>query len=170
MASLTTLLLSSGIPSSEKPTAPASKSALKSVKSFPLKFLVMVATVLTLIFSLAAEWRTSCKVSTSEMVGLVLAIITTVVKPPAAAARAPVWMSSLWVWPGSRKWTWISTKPGATTRPLASISSAPSSLISGAILTIFPSWTKTSHTWSKPDLGSITRPFLISSICFLLYS
>ena len=55
IASLTTLLLSRGIPSSEKPTAPASKSALKSVKSWPLKFLVIVATVLTLIFSFAAD-------------------------------------------------------------------------------------------------------------------
>ena len=45
------------------------------------------------------------------MVGLVLAIMTTRVKPPAAAAKAPVWMS-LWVWPGSRKCTCTSIKPG----------------------------------------------------------
>ena len=40
--------------------------------------------------ALAAEVKTSSKVSLSEIVGLVLAIITTVVKPPAAAAKAPV--------------------------------------------------------------------------------
>ena len=50
----------------------------------------MVATDLTWIFSLAAEVKTSSKVSLSEIVGLVLAIMTTVVKPPAAAAKAPV--------------------------------------------------------------------------------
>ena len=45
--------------------------------------------------------------------------------------------------------TGLKAKPvlkGATTRPVASITSAPSSLISGAILIIFPSSTKTSQT------------------------
>ena len=35
-----------------------------------------------------------------------------VVKPPAAAARVPVSMSSLYSWPGSRRWTWRSIRPG----------------------------------------------------------
>ena len=35
--------------------------------------------------------------------GLVFGMQTTVVKPPAAAAREPVAIVSLWVWPGSRK-------------------------------------------------------------------
>ena len=38
---------------------------------------------------MAAEAKTSSKVAISEMVGLVLAIVTTRVKPPAAAAKAP---------------------------------------------------------------------------------
>ena len=122
----TTLVLCNGIPSSEKPTAPACNKPSKSVRCWPSKFLVTVATVLTWMASLAAESKTSFKVTTSEIVGVVLAIMTTVVKPPAAAARAPVWISSLWVWPGSRKWTWMSTKPGATTLPLTSITCAPS--------------------------------------------
>ncbi len=34
------------------------------------------------------------------------------VKPPARAARVPVRKSSLWVAPGSRRWTWGSMRPG----------------------------------------------------------
>ena len=53
--------------------------------------------------------------------GGVSAIQTTVVKPPAFAASAPVSISSLYVSPGSRKCTCTSTSPGATIRPAASI-------------------------------------------------
>ena len=90
MAFLTIPALVNGIPSSEKPAAPASSKPLKSVMFSPSKFLVIVATDFKWIFSLAAEVNTSSKVSLSEIVGFVLAIITTVVKPPAAAAKAPV--------------------------------------------------------------------------------
>jgi hypothetical protein len=48
------------------------------------------------------------------MVGLVLGIATTVVNPPAAAARAPVAMVSFCSKPGWRRWTCRSTKPGQT--------------------------------------------------------
>ena len=44
-----------------------------------------------------------------------------VVKPPAAAARRPLAMSSLYSWPGSRRWACRSTKPGTTQHPAASI-------------------------------------------------
>jgi hypothetical protein len=49
----------------------------------------------------------------------------TVVKPPAAAASEPEAIVSFHSNPGSRKWTWRSTNPGATTRPVASTTTAP---------------------------------------------
>src|SRR5262245_22324371 len=49
----------------------------------------------------------------------------TAVNPPAAAARVPLAIVSLYSWPGSRRWTWMSMNPGATTRPPASMVSAP---------------------------------------------
>ena len=72
-----------------------------------------------------------CKPLTSialSTTGLVLAIVTTRVKPPAAAACVPEWKSSFASWPGSRKCVWISIRPGATIRPVASYTSAPSAL------------------------------------------
>ncbi len=46
----------------------------------------------------------------------------TVVTPPRAAARVPVFQSSLETVPqkGSSRWTWTSTPPGMTSRPRAS--------------------------------------------------
>ena len=62
------------------------------------------------------------------MTGLVLGMVETAVKPPATAAARPVWSVSDASPPGSRKCTWISTNPGATTLPRASsVSSAPAS-------------------------------------------
>src|SRR3954454_20967807 len=53
--------------------------------------------------------------------GAVFGMQTTVVNPPAAAARAPEAIVSLWENPGSRRWTCISINPGATIKPDASI-------------------------------------------------
>ena len=53
--------------------------------------------------------------------GVVFGIQHTLVIPPAAAAAVPVMISSLWVWPGSRRWTCMSTKPGAATKPAQSM-------------------------------------------------
>ena len=53
--------------------------------------------------------------------GSVLGIAQTVVKPPRAAASVPVAIVSLYSKPGSRRCVCRSTKPGQTTRPLASI-------------------------------------------------
>ena len=61
------------------------------------------------------------KVSSLSTTGFVFAIHTTVVNPPFAAAFAPLNISSLYVKPGSLKWTCISISPGATTHPVASI-------------------------------------------------
>ena len=50
--------------------------------------------------------------------GSVLGMQQMEVKPPAAAARAPVSMVSACSMPGSRRCTCMSMKPGATTRPV----------------------------------------------------
>ena len=51
----------------------------------------------------------------------------TVVTPPRAAARVPVFQSSLETVPqkGSSRWTCTSTPPGMTYRPVASMISVP---------------------------------------------
>src|SRR5258708_21945005 len=54
--------------------------------------------------------------------GDVFGMQTTVVNPPAAAARVPDSIVSFQPKPGSRKWTWISIRPGLTINPVASIS------------------------------------------------
>src|SRR2546429_327557 len=88
----------------------------------------------------------------------------TALNPPAAAARAPVAIVSTSSLPGSRKWTCRSTRPGATTWPRTSRTSAPSGAPRPAFTAvILPSWMSTSAGWSKPRLGSITRPPLSSS-------
>src|SRR5690606_3148395 len=55
--------------------------------------------------------------------GLVFGISKTAVTPPSTAAREPDSRSSLWVLPGSRKWTCVSITPGSRCRPRASITS-----------------------------------------------
>ena len=55
-----------------------------------------------------------------SLTGKVLAMHATAVKPPAAAARVPLAMVSLYSKPGSRRCTWMSMKPGHTTLPAAS--------------------------------------------------
>jgi len=62
----------------------------------------------------AATNRASAALSQT---GLVFGIATTVVTPPATAARAPVEIVSLPSSPGSRRWTCRSTRPGSTHRP-----------------------------------------------------
>ena len=60
--------------------------------------------------------------------GLVFGMQQIDVKPPAAAARAPVSMVSACSKPGSRRCTCMSIKPGATIRPVASKTSAPAAV------------------------------------------
>ena len=56
----------------------------------------------------------------------------TVVKPPRTAARVPVSIVSFSSWPGSRRWTWMSTSPGQTTAPFTSRNSMVFALRSAA--------------------------------------
>src|SRR5260221_8534260 len=86
------------------------------------------------------------------------------VNPPAAAARAPVSMVSACSIPGSRRCTCMSMKPGATTRPDASNTSAPANSRPAPIPAMRPSSSARSATASNPDAGSIMRPFLIRSL------
>src|SRR5579875_943629 len=67
-------------------------------------------------------WRTTPAQSAG---GCVLGMATTAVKPPSAAARAPVSMDSASSPPGSRRWQCKSTRPGATMQPVASSTVAP---------------------------------------------
>src|SRR3989304_4785949 len=69
----------------------------------------------------------------------------TAVKPPAAAGRAPPWMVSALSLPGSRRWTCISMKPGATTRFAASKTSAPARSIFASTAARRPSSTRVSR-------------------------
>ncbi len=89
--------------------------------------------------------------------GEVLGMQTTVVKPPAAAAREPVPIVSLWVWPGSRKCTWMSTSPGQATRPRPSIFRARLRSAGLSEATIRPSRTKRSAGGVAPG-GGVDHP------------
>ena len=51
----------------------------------------------------------------------------TEVTPPASAAAAPVAIVSSSSLPGSRRWTWMSIRPGQTIRPRASMTTSASS-------------------------------------------
>lgn len=52
----------------------------------------------------------------SIMAGAVLGMAHTMVTPPARAAAVPEEKSSLWVAPGSRRWTCTSIRPGTGDR------------------------------------------------------
>ena len=59
----------------------------------------------------------SATVPALSIAGDVFGMQTTEVNPPRAAAAVPVAMVSLAVWPGSRRWTCRSIRPGQTTIP-----------------------------------------------------
>ena len=105
-----------------------------------------------------ARWRTASIVAAVSMAGRVLGIAQMVVKPPRAAARAPDAMVSLCSCPGSRRWTWRSTNPGATTSPVASITSAVGLESAAPTSAMRPSTTRRSRRASVRDAGSIRRP------------
>src|SRR5438045_2885427 len=86
------------------------------------------------------------------------------VNPPAAAAREPDSIVSACSIPGSRRCTCISMKPGATTRPDASNTSAPGSPPFAPMPATLPSSSARSAIASNPEAGSMTRPFLIKSL------
>src|SRR5690348_18097397 len=92
----------------------------------------------------------------------------TAVNPPRAAAFVPVSIVSESSWPGSRKWQCKSINPGATISPFASNISAPSAEIFDPTLEMRSPSSSTSSDASVLLAGSMTRPFLISSILSFL--
>ena len=106
-------------PSSVMATTPARLSEPMGASSSPAMFLVMapVTKTLTTPCCAARSWM-SATVPALSIAGDVLGMQTTEVNPPRAAAAVPVAMVSLAVWPGSRKWTCRSIKPGQTICPL----------------------------------------------------
>ena len=152
-------VFTTGLPSSLRAMAPASFKAARSASSFPCKSLVTQAAVYTAASAVWARSSSARTVSGESMAGLVLGMASRLVTPPAAAARQPEYTSSLWVRPGSRRWTCISTRPGAATRPVPSTTwafGAARLLPSWAIL---PSSSSRSITSSSPWEGSMTRAF-----------
>src|SRR5882724_9498229 len=102
-----------------------------------------------------------------SLTGLVLGMQQTAVNPPRAAALVPVSMVSEFSCPGSRRWTCMSMKPGATTSPVASNTSAPFAreIFPGAAISAMDSPSRRmSRAASVLEAGSRTRPFLIRSM------
>ena len=77
------------------------------------------------VYHVKAFWRRrsvlACSVAASTSGGVVLGMSSTLVKPPASAARVPVDRSSLCVWPGVRRCTCASIKPGSAVIVLPSM-------------------------------------------------
>ena len=105
-----------------------------------------------------------------SLTGRVLGMTQTWANPPAAAAARPLAMSSLYSWPGSRRWAWRSTKAGKRRRPRPSTTRARSAPRISSVaapaptrVTIPPSIT-TSTTASSERPGSTARTEVITRI------
>ena len=104
MASRMTFISSTDLPSSLNPYTPAALSASISTISAPFCPTVMQADCSSLTpFAAASLSFMYSTVSTESTNGFVFGIVQTAVNPPAAAARQPVLISSLYSSPGSRK-------------------------------------------------------------------
>jgi len=144
-------------PSSVIATTPACLSEPIGASSSPIRpfEIVPVGNTFTHATS-AARSRIHAIVPGLSAAGEVFGMQTMVVNPPAAAARAPVSIVSFQPNPGSRRCTWRSISPGATTNPVASITSASEPF---AFAAIFPSTMNRSPTSSRWFAGSMIRPF-----------
>ena len=103
MACIILSAVGTGRPSSDTAAAPDSFKASKSVSVSPLREAVIAAAGYTLASASLALSNIQRICSGVSHTGDVLGIHTTDVTPPAAAARQPLWISSLCVWPGSRR-------------------------------------------------------------------
>src|SRR5688572_26111589 len=106
----------------------------------------------------SASAMTSNTIAAWSATGSVFGMAQTAVKPPTAAALAPVSTISLSSRPGSRRCAWRSTNPGASTWPSQSNTSAPSAPTSPPTEAISESSTRTSVIPSCPEAGSTSRP------------
>ena len=160
MALRISLGVRTGAPSSEKPSTPASASSPMAESCSPARPADTAPKARTSTGeppARAAE-RMRSRTPGSSSAGWVLGISATVVKPPWAAAAEPVATVSASSKPGSRKWTWRSKKPGATTTPL-SVTPAASSPSSQTTDSRTPSVTTISPGPSRPETGSTSQAF-----------
>src|SRR6185295_11658685 len=101
--------------------------------------------------------------------GEVFGIQATAVNPPTTADRVPVAIVSLCSWPGSRRWTCMSIKPGQITSPDGTSTTTVSRSGGGRFFSTramrSPS-ISTSNAPSSPRAGSTTRPPLSSRFMF----
>src|SRR6185436_1966920 len=152
-----------GCPSSETATMPLFTMSPISASSSPFPCLLMHPIGKTFTVARARAWETMYSVMLwLSFQGSVLGITAMEANPPAAAAALPDSMVSSSSRPGSRRWTCMSMKPGATTLPETSSSFALSAGIPTPTRAIFPSFTRTSRTASSLPAGSTTRPPLSS--------
>ena len=153
-----------GTPSSEKAQQPASFKACISVSFSPFSPTETAPIGRTWASALAAFSSIYFTVSALSHTGFVLGMAQTVVTPPAAAARHPEIISSLYSRPGSRKCTCKSISPGAKTSPEASMILSAEQFKALPKSAILPSTTRTSPTVSSFCEGSITCAFLNSKL------
>ncbi len=147
-------------------TAPASlRSAISVISSLFSPLVAHAAGRTRIQASSRARLMINSTKPALSMGGLVFAMVTTVVNPPLAAARLPLAMVSLDSKPGSRKWQCISTNPGATTHPAASMVSSPCSPL--PISTTRPSFTSRSHIAEVLSTGLIKCPLMIARVMML---
>src|SRR5258706_2099742 len=163
-------LLPTGRPSSEIATAPGRPMSPISASSSPRPPLLTppIGWTFTTPLRRASETMYSLTDRPSFQ-GSVFGMQATDVKPPAAAARVPLSIDSLCSCPGSRRWTCMSTSPGHTQSPAASITRVPGGSppfpCPGARLSAMrPSTIKMSSGASTPVAGSMTRPPLTSEL------
>jgi len=146
-------------PSSEKPTAPSASMSPISASASPLLPTVHAPIGCTRTTP-SADARSMMKrtLLPLSVMGEVLGMAQTAVKPPCAAARVPLAMVSLSSRPGSRRCVCTSTSPGTTTFSAHSTTVAPFAERSVPISAIRPSSMRTSRTSSSPTAGSTSRP------------
>src|SRR6266850_6055272 len=153
-----------GFPSSEIATAPASTRSSISVSCSPSWPRVTAAIGKTRARPISRARRTTYSIlGRSSRGGSVFGMQATAVNPPRTAARVPVSMVSFSSWPGSRRWTWMSTNPGQTTAPPTStISTSGRERRAAGASSPHPAirpWSiQRSCDWSIPRDGSRTLP------------
>src|ERR1051326_2159965 len=144
------------------------------VSCFPCRPMVTAATGWTSTippFDPAARSLMRRTTDASSIAGFVFGMQQTPVKPPAAAARVPDSIVSLYSYPGSRRGTCMSMKPGSISAPPRFLSSPPFEPLSRApIFSISPFCMRRSTVSSLPVSGSTSLPFLSSKFIRTLSS
>lgn len=104
--------------------------------------------------------RTAATDAPESRAGEVLGIMTRPVMPPLMAASEPEAMFSFCSWPGSRRCTWASKKPGQRMPPLQSMVRVfLGAAMPLAIFRMIPSWMSTSAFGRLGELSEATRAF-----------